>query len=74
MCSLLDEVCDATIRVQGAKDTHVSQAMFIMNEVIEMLNEVTQPIRVPNATVLPTPPGGIPTEMTEVTDLAPEAQ
>ena len=45
-----------------------------MNEVIEMLNEVTQPIRVPNATVLPTPPGGIPTEMTEVTDLAPEAQ
>ena len=74
VCSLLDEVFEATIRMQEAKDTHVSQAMFIMYEVIEMLKEETQPIRVPNATVLPTPPGGIPTEMTEVTDLTPEAQ
>lgn len=74
VCSLLDEVSEATIRMQGAKDTHVSQAMFIMREVIDMLNEEVQPIRVPNATVLPAPAGGIPTEKTDVVDLTTEAQ
>ena len=60
--SRLDDVSEATIRMQGATDTHLSQAMFIMREVIEMLNEDKQPIRLPDATVLPVPEGGIPTE------------
>ena len=60
--------------MQGAEDTHVGQAMFIMTEVIALLQEGSQPIRVANATVLPTPPAGIPTEVTEVTDLTMEAQ
>ena len=62
VCSLLDVVSEATIRMQGAKDTHVSQAMFIMTEVIAMLSDDTHPIRVANATVMPPPPAGIPTE------------
>ena len=67
VCSLLDDVSEATIRTQGAGDTHVSQAlfimaMFIMTEVIAMLKEESHPIRVPNATVPPPPPDGIPTE------------
>ena len=54
--SLLDDVSEATIRMQGATDTHLSQAMF-MREVIEMLDEDKQPIRLPDATVLPVPDG-----------------
>ena len=74
VCSILDEVSEATIRLQGAKDTHISQAMFLMHEVIDMLNEDKQPIRVPDATVLPTPAGGVPTEQMGVLDLTVEAQ
>ena len=74
MYSLLDEVSEATIRTPGAKDTHVCLAMFITYEVIEMLTEETQPVRLQNATALPIPPGDIPTEMAEVTDHTPEAQ
>ena len=59
--SLLEDVSEATIRMQGGMDTHLSQGMFIMGEVIEMLNEDKQPIRLPDATVLPVPEGGIPT-------------
>ena len=74
MCSLLDDVSEATIRIQGAGDTHVSQAMFIMTEVIVMLKEESHPIRVPNTTVLPPPPDGIPTESTHAAELTLEAQ
>ena len=74
MCSLLDDVSEATIRVQGDGDTYVSQVMFIMAEVIAMLKEETHLIRVPNATVLPPPPDGIPTESTQVAELTLEAQ
>ena len=69
-----DDVSEATIRMQGAGDTHVSQAMFIMTEVIAMLKEEFHPIRVPNATVLLPPPDGIPTESTPVAELTLEAQ
>ena len=74
MCSLLDDVPEATIRMQGAGKTHVSQAMVIMAEVIAMLKEESHPIWVPNATVLPPPPDGIPTESTQITELTLEAQ
>eukprot|EP00904_Undaria_pinnatifida_P008196 jgi/Undpi1/4506/HiC_scaffold_18.g07860.m1 len=72
--SILSEVSAATIRMQGAKDTHLSQAMFIMREVIDMMQEDKQPIRVPDATVLPVPENGIPTEEFDVIDLTSEAQ
>ena len=74
MCSLLDDVSEATIRIQRAGETNVSQAMFIMTEVIAMLKEESHPIRVPNTTVLPPPPDGIPTESTHVAELTLEAQ
>ena len=57
-----------------AGDTHVSQVMFIMTEVIAMLKEESHPIRMPNATVLPPPPECIPTESTQVAELTLEAQ
>ena len=60
--SLLDDVSETTIRMQGAGDTHVSQAMLIMTEVIA------------NATVLPPPPDDIPTESTQASELTLEAQ
>ena len=71
---LVDDISEATIRMQWAGDTHVSQAMFIMTEVIAMLKEESHPIRVPIGTVLPPPPDGIPTESTQVTELTLEAQ
>ena len=70
VCSFLNYVSKAPIWMQGAGDTHVSQAMFIMTEVIAMLKEESYPIRVSNATVLPPPPDGIPTESTQVAELA----
>ena len=60
--------------MQGAWNAHVSQAIFIMTEVIAMLKEESHPIRVPNATILPPPPDRIPTELTQVAELTPEAQ
>ena len=74
VCSLLDVISEATTRMQGAEDTHVSQVMFIMTEVIELLNEDSHRIRVANATVLPPPPDDIPKESTLATDLTLEAQ
>ena len=74
VCCLLDDVSKATIRMQGAGDTHVSQAMLIMSEVIAMLKEKSHTIRVSNATVLPPPPDGLPTESTQVAELTLEAQ
>ena len=46
----------------------------IMTEVIAMLKKESHPIRVPNATVLPPPPDGIPRESTQVAELTLEAQ
>ena len=74
VCSLLDVVSEATTQMEGAEDTHVSQAMFNMTEVIELLKEDSHPIRVANATVLPPPPDSILTESTLATDLTLEAQ
>ncbi|CAB1106218.1 unnamed protein product [Ectocarpus sp. CCAP 1310/34] len=64
VCSLLETVSEVTIRMQGATDTHLSQATFIINEVIDMLTTDYHPIRVESAIVTPPPPaaGIIPTE------------
>ena len=48
--------------------------MFIVTEVITILEEECHPIRVPNATVLPPPQDGIPTESIQVSELTLEAQ
>ena len=74
VCSLLDDVSEATMRMQGAGDTHVNQAMYIMTEVIAMLKEKSHPTRVPNAAIMPPPPDGIPTESTQVVELTLEVQ
>ena len=74
VCSLLDDVSETTIWMQGAVDTHVRQAMFVMTEIIAMLKEESHPVWVPNATVLPPQPNGIPTESTRVAELTLEAQ
>ena len=44
---------------------------FIIREVIDMLKEDKQPIRLQDATVLPVSEGGIPTEQTGILDLRP---
>ena len=74
VCSLLDVVSEATTPIQGGEDTHVSQVMFIMTEVIELLKEDSHSIRVANVTVLPSSPDDIPTESTLAMDLTLEAQ
>ena len=74
VCSLLDDVSKATIQMQRAGDTHVIQAIFIVTEVIAMLKEESHPTRVPNVTVLPPPPDGIPTKSTQVAELTLETQ
>ena len=61
----LDDVPETTIQKQVAGGIHVSQAMFIMTEVIAMFKEESHPIRVPNTTVMPPPQDGIPTESTQ---------
>lgn len=73
VCSVLDVVSEARIRMQGGKDTHLSQAMFLMAEVIGVLKGDSQEIRVPNASTLPPPTDGIPTEATPVSDLQAES-
>ncbi|CAB1111165.1 unnamed protein product [Ectocarpus sp. CCAP 1310/34] len=90
VCSLLGDVSEITIRIQGAQDTHISQAMFLIHEVMEMLKDETHPIRTANAIVTPPPPaldvipteeeenqpqkGGVSTEDIHVEDLTTEAQ
>ena len=74
VCSLLDEVSEITIPMQGAKDTDVSQAMFIAHEVMQLLRGETLLIRMQNTTVVPAPPDGIPTEEMLVSELSVEAQ
>ena len=48
--------------------------MFIVTEVITILKEECYPIRVQNATVLPPPQDGIPTELIQVSELTLKAQ
>ena len=66
VCSLLDVVSEATIWMQGAGDSHISQAMFIMTEGIRMSKDDCHSIRVANTTVRPPPLDDIPTEAASV--------
>lgn len=56
------------------QDTHVSQALFTITVVVVMLKDDSQLIRVANATVLPSPPDGIPMEATLVSDRTTKVQ
>lgn len=60
--------------MQGAEDSHVSQAMLTITEVIAMPKDDSHPSRMANATVMLPPPDRIPTGPTSVSGLTTEAQ
>lgn len=60
--------------MQGAGDSHVSQAMFIMTEATTMSKVDCHSIRVANSTVMPPPLDDIPTEAASVSDVTTSAQ
>ena len=46
VCSLLDVVAEVTTKIQGADDTHISQTMFNMKEIMEIFADDEHRIRV----------------------------
>lgn len=70
--SLLDLISEATIRIQGAGDTHDSQAMFIMTEVIVILKDESHPIRMTGTIVMPPLSDSILMEANSMSDLTTE--
>lgn len=48
VCSLLDVVAEVTIKIQGGSDTHISQTMFNMYEIDDVLKHAEQDIRTPD--------------------------
>ena len=47
VCSLLDVVPEVTIKYQGGVDTHISQAMFSMLEIKEIIGDTEHWVRAP---------------------------
>ena len=48
VCSLLDVVAEVTIKIQGGVDTHMSQTMFSMLEIKEIIGDTEHWIRAPD--------------------------
>eukprot|EP00904_Undaria_pinnatifida_P000882 jgi/Undpi1/10795/HiC_scaffold_29.g13243.m1 len=48
VCSLLDVVPEVTIKIQGGVDTHISQTMFSMLEIKEIIGDTEHWIRAPD--------------------------
>eukprot|EP00904_Undaria_pinnatifida_P010346 jgi/Undpi1/6441/HiC_scaffold_20.g08922.m1 len=48
VCSLLDVVAEVTIKIQGGVDTHISQTMFSMLEIKEIIGDTEHWIRAPD--------------------------
>lgn len=48
VCSLLDVVAEVTIKIQGATDTNISQTMFNMREIRDIVDDDVQTIRTPD--------------------------
>ena len=71
VCSRLDVVAEVTTRIQGSTDTHISQTMFNMLEVKDVLTGSIHDIRTPHQSCSV---GAVPTEPTPVGDLTPEAK
>ena len=48
VCSLLDVVAEVTIKIQGGVGTHISQTMFSMLEIKEIIGDTEHWIRAPD--------------------------
>ena len=48
VCSILDPIAEVKIKIQGAEDTYISQATFLMKELMEIMTSVCLQIRVPD--------------------------
>ena len=47
-CSILYPIAEVNIKIQGADDTYISQATFLMKELMEILTSECLRIRVPD--------------------------
>lgn len=73
VCSLLDVVAEVDTCIRGPSDTHISQAMFNMTEVLAILKEDRHRIRTPDVTPASTTEP-LATETMRVSQLTREAQ
>ena len=48
VCSILDPIAEVNIKIQGAEDTYISQATFLMKEWMEIMTSECLQIRVPD--------------------------
>ena len=48
VCSILDPIAEVNIKIQGAEDTYISQATFLMKELMEIMTSECLQIRVPD--------------------------
>ena len=48
VCSVLDPVAEVSIKVQGAEDTYISQATFLMTELLAIMESGPFRIRTPD--------------------------
>ena len=48
VCSILNPIAEVNIKVQGAEDTHISQATFLMKALMEIMTSECLQIRVPD--------------------------
>ena len=70
VCSLLDVVVEVTIKIQGGVDTHISQTMFSMLEIKEIIGDTEHWIRAPDQAY---DGGDVLKEKTSLDDLTSEA-
>ena len=47
VCSILDPIAEVNIKIQGAEDTYISQATFLMKELMKIMTSECLQIRVP---------------------------
>ena len=70
VCSTLDPIAEVNIKIQGAEDTYISQATFLMKELMEIMTSECFQIRVPDK------PGMDPVQYEQVnkSELLPEVE
>ena len=70
VCSILDPIAEVNIKIEGAEDTYISWATFLMKESIEIMTSECLQIRVPDK------PGMDPVQYEQVNklDLFPEVE
>ena len=67
---MLDAVSEVTVRIQGSTDTFLSQAMFFMWDLVEILSATEQQIRIADKGA----EKPVPADLTLVRDLASTSQ